>query len=218
MALFVPPPPAEMEAAINLLEEFINSEADIPTLIRIALIHYQFEAIHPFEDGNGRIGRLLILLLLRAYGILPQPMLYLSASLERGRDEYYRRLLEVSQKGAWQDWINYFLTAVISEARDAVYRSHRLIDLRESWRIVLQQEGSPAALLTLVDSLFQSPVTTVGQAQELLKMTYRGAKLNVDKLQFKGWLTEVTGYYRNKVYVAKPITDILSADRIGPSV
>lgn len=212
-ARYVPPPPVEMNKAIDELEKYINSDADVPTLVRIALIHYQFEAIHPFEDGNGRIGRLLIVLLLAAYGLLDQPLLYLSAAFERQRDDYYRRLLDVSQRGAWQEWIAFFLNATIAEARDAIHRSRRLLELRENWRTSLQQEGFAASVLVLVDSLFQTPVISIPQAKSVLNMSFRGAKLNVEKLQAKGYLSEVTGQQRNRVYLAKPISDILSADR-----
>src|SRR5215469_1592607 len=111
-ATFVPPPVEEMKVALSALERYIHSESNLPPLVRMALIHYQFEAIHPFLDGNGRIGRLLITLLLCAEGLLPQPLLYLSAFFERHRSEYYRLLLEVSQRGNWLEWITFFLRGV----------------------------------------------------------------------------------------------------------
>jgi Fic family protein len=215
-AKFVPPPPLEMNLAIDELEKYIHSADGLPTLVRIALIHYQFEAIHPFEDGNGRIGRLLIVLLLASYGLISQPLLYLSAAFERKRDEYYRLLLAVSQRGAWDEWITYFLQATISEAQDAVGRARGLLDLREEWRATVQTEGFAASVLQLVDSLFQTPIVSIPQAKALLGMTFRSAQLNVHKLVDKGYLTEVTGQQRNRLYLAKPISKILTADRWSP--
>jgi len=212
IAKFVPPPPSEMNLAINELETYINSSESLPTLVRIALIHYQFEAIHPFEDGNGRIGRLLITLLLANYGLLGQPLLYLSAAFERKREDYYNLLLAVSQRGAWEEWISYFLDASITEAQDAVSRARELLDLREDWRRTVQAEGFAASVLLLVDSLFQTPIISIPQAKNLLGMTYRSAQLNVNKLVDKGYLTEVTGRQRNRLYLAKPISTILTAD------
>ena len=111
-ARFVPPPVPQMYDALDALERYIQSPSDLPPLIRLALVHYQFETIHPFEDGNGRIGRLLITLLLCAEGLLPEPLLYLSAYFERHRDEYVDRLLGVSQSNEWEDWITFFLTGI----------------------------------------------------------------------------------------------------------
>jgi Fic family protein len=213
-ARYVPPPPTEMNDAMHRLESYIHGGTGFPSLIRIALIHYQFEAIHPFEDGNGRIGRLLITLLLNAYGLLVEPLLYLSAFFERERPAYYDCLLRVSLKGAWQEWIRFFLQGILTESRDASLRARRLIQLREDWRNRIQQSGATASVLTLVDALFKDPVVTVSGVQQLLNMTYRGAKLNVDKLEEAGILTEVTGQRRNKVYLAKPITDLLAVDQI----
>ena len=119
-ATFVPPPVEELMSSLGELEKFCHAPSPLPLLIRLALIHYQFEAIHPFLDGNGRIGRLLLTLLLSSENVLPQPMLYLSAFFERNRDEYYRRLLAVSRDGQWLEWISFFLRGVAEQSRDAV--------------------------------------------------------------------------------------------------
>jgi Fic family protein len=134
-ATYVPPPPDLMDATLADLERYIHARSDLPPLVRLALIHYQFEAIHPFLDGNGRIGRLLITLLLAVWGLLPQPVLYLSAFFERHRSEYYDRLLAVSRRAEWEVWIEYFLAGVCSQAQDARDRSRRLLDLRETYAV-----------------------------------------------------------------------------------
>ncbi len=120
-----------MNEALQAFERFIHEPSRLPPLIRLALIHYQFEVIHPFRDGNGRLGRLLITLLLCMEAILPTPLLYLSAYLERNRQEYYHRLLRVSQAGEWDEWLIFFLRGVAEQAMDAVERSDRLRALRE---------------------------------------------------------------------------------------
>ena len=128
-AVFVPPPELEMLEALSDLEKYLHTPSPLPLLIRLALFHYQFEAIHPFLDGNGRIGRLLLTFLLCAEGLLPQPLLYLSAYFERNRKLYYHLLLSVSHSGKWTDWIVFFLNGVAEQSRDAIKRSHQLMDL-----------------------------------------------------------------------------------------
>ena len=211
-ARFVPPPKAEMEAAMDELEKYINVGKDFPSLVRIATIHYQFETIHPFGDGNGRIGRLLISLLLAAYRLLPEPLLYLSAYFERNRDEYNDCLLRVSQKGDWHKWILFFLDGVKTEAGDAIRRARKLLKMREDLRLEVQRGGATGNLLTLIDLLFQTPAISIPIARDKLGLSYRGAQLNVRKLEQMKFLSEATGFERNKIYVAKPILDILQSD------
>jgi Fic family protein len=129
-ATFVPPPPAQLTRLLDQLEKFLHAPSDLPPVVRLALVHYQFEAIHPFLDGNGRVGRALITLMLCLDGILSLPMLYLSAYFHRTRQEYYQRLLDVSLKGCWTEWIGYFAQGVTSEAMDAVNRTQMLKKLQ----------------------------------------------------------------------------------------
>jgi Fic family protein len=208
-ATYVPPPVDEMHEALNSFENYLHAESDLPPLIRLSLIHYQFEAIHPFLDGNGRIGRLLITLLLCANGLLPQPLLYLSAFFERFRDEYYQRLLAVSQYGKWNEWISYFLQAVATQARDAVRRSDQLLALWQDYRIRLQEARASALLLQLVDELFAYPAITNPSAARRLSVTPRSAQLNIDKLQAAGILREATGRQRYRIYIAPEIISIV---------
>lgn len=204
-ATFIPPPANEIPALLSNWEKFVHGSEDWPALVRIAIAHYQFEAIHPFMDGNGRIGRLLITLMLSAEGILPEPLLYLSAFFERNREEYYERLRAVSLRGDWDGWIRYFLRGVREQSLDAIDRANKLLDLRESYRHRFQTARSTALIHALVDRLFITPVISISQAAERLEVTYRSAKLNVETLEQEGILREITGQKRNRLYLAEEI-------------
>ena len=208
-AVFVPPPVSRMHEALGELEGFLHAPSGLPPLVRIAMVHYQLEAIHPFLDGNGRIGRLLIALLLRTEGLLDQPLLYLSAFFEENRDEYYRLLLGVSQRGAWEEWISFFLRAVEEQARDGRRRAATLLDLGLGYRRSLEKARASALLLTLVDGLFESPVLTVPQAARRLGVTHRAATLNVRKLVDAGILEVVPGRERNRLFVCRGVLEAL---------
>ena len=212
-AKFVPPPADHVERCMYDLEKYVNNVANdnLPMLVRIALVHYQFEAIHPFADGNGRLGRILISLLLCERGILPEPPLYLSAYFNRYRDRYVAHLWEVSHRGAWTDWILFFLNGVQHEAIDAGHRTKKLLALRERYREALQKKGSVAGL-ALVDALFDTPWITVREAAKLLNMTYNGAKNNIDKLQNEGILVKGPRLGRNRIFIAKTILNVLESD------
>ena len=210
-AKFVPPPPEEMHEALSDLEKFIHAPSPLPLVVRLALVHYQFEAIHPFLDGNGRIGRLLIVLLLCVEKVLPQPMLYLSAYFERNRQEYYRLLFEVSRDGKWQEWISFFLRGLAEQSRDAIVRSDKLLNLWHSYRQSVQTSRSSALLLTLIDNLFDRPYLTFSSAKASLNVTFRSAQLNVLKLVTAGILKEVPGRKYGRIFIARKIVDILEA-------
>lgn len=209
-AEFVPPPEKEMLEALNAFEKYLHSEDSHPPLIRLAMIHYQFEAIHPFLDGNGRIGRLLISLLLVSWNLLPSPLLYLSAYFERHRQDYYELLLGVSSLGAWEEWIRFFLLGVAEQAADAVRRAQRLQDLKEDWRHRLTRAQASTLLLALADALFEYPVVTIPQAQRILGVTYRTAQLNVAKLVDAGILAQIGNVSYGKVFFAKDIIEIIN--------
>jgi Fic family protein len=186
-----------------------------PLLIRIALAHYQFETIHPFRDGNGRVGRLLIPLLLISHGRLREPLLYMSAYLERHRDAYYDLMLRVSQAGAWQEWIDFFLRGVAESARESVDLAGTLLGLRDRWQQQFQSARSSALLLKLIDRLFQVPSITIGRAAEALKVTPAAAANNVGKLVDAAVLVERTGKRRGQVFVAMDIVRIVESARKG---
>jgi Fic family protein len=156
-ARFVPPPVDQMNQCLQELEKYWGNPSELPALVELALIHHQFEAIHPFRDGNGRIGRLLITLLLCERKLLPQPLLYLSAYLERNRNAYMDHLLAISQRGAWVEWVNFFLRGVAEQSQDAVERLNRLLELWRGYRQKLQLAQSSALCLKLVDELFRIP-------------------------------------------------------------
>ncbi len=213
-ATFVPPPVPEMLEALDALEKYIHQANQYPPLVRIGLIHYQFEAIHPFLDGNGRIGRLLVTLLLVSWNLLPLPLLYLSAYFERHRQEYYDLLLAVSERGAGQDWLLFFLRGVAEQARDANARAKRLQDLQLEWRRQLQTTArTSASLLQLVDELFLSPTVTVPQVQKKLGVTHRAASQMVQRLVREKILQIVPGNVRNRQFKAAEILVVLDVDR-----
>ena len=208
-ATYVPPPVEEMPACLHDLEGYLHAEPTLPPLIRIGLVHQQFEAIHPFLDGNGRVGRLLVSLLLQEWGVLPRPLLVLSAYFESNRDEYYERLLAVSTGGDGEGWLGFFLRGVASESRDVVARARRLTELRQAYRDRLQVSRSPALVLKLVDALFERPAIRVTDAKGVLGVTYRAASLNVQKLVDAGIVREATGRDRNRVFIASEILSLL---------
>ena len=210
-ATFVPPPVEELMNSLGELEKFWHAPSPLPLLIRLALIHYQFEAIHPFLDGNGRIGRLLLTLLLSSENVLPQPMLYLSAFFERNRDEYYRHLLAVSLDGRWLEWISFFLRGVAEQSRDAVKRSEKLLGVWQRYRQQFQTVRSSASVLKLIDQLFHLPYLTVGSAKSILGVTFRAASLNIEKLVAGGILHELPGRKYGRIFLAREILDILEA-------
>jgi len=211
-ASFVPPPVPDMMAALHALESFIHDESHLPPLVKMAVMHYQFEAIHPFLDGNGRIGRLLIVLLLVTEKLLPQPLLYLSAFFERHRSDYYRLLLEVSQKGNWTEWVVFFLRGVAEQSADAIQRANRLQQLGTQYREKLQVSRSSATLLKLTDHLFLRPVINVSRAMTVLKLSQPSAQANIDRLVHEGILVEVTGRQRGRIYVADKIIAVVEEE------
>jgi len=208
-ATFVPPPVNQMHEALDAFEEYLHNKDVYPPLVRLALIHYQFEAIHPFEDGNGRIGRLLISLLLVEWGLLPLPLLYLSAFFERFRDDYFDLLLAVSQRGTWRDWVIFFLRGVAEQSRDAMTMATRLQDLQIQWRQRLTRARASALLLRLADSLFQSPWLTIPEARRILDVSYPSARYNVLKLVDAGILRQMGDASYGKIYVSEEILDLM---------
>lgn len=206
-AAYVPPPVLNMRDCLDNLEKYLHQPSNLPPLVRLALIHYQFEAIHPFLDGNGRIGRLLITLMMCSERLLSQPLLYLSAFFERHRQDYYRLLLDVSQSGRWHDWVLFFLSGVAEQARDAVNRPIGLLELWHKYRKELQTARSTALMLRIIDFMFSMPIFSVGKLAKELDITVRTAQLNIDKLRTAGILKEITGKQRNRLF---QVTDILT--------
>jgi Fic family protein len=208
-AVYVPPAPASLKATLEGVEKFIQQPSErIPVLVQCALIHYQFEAIHPFTDGNGRVGRLLIPLLLAKRRILSRPLLYLSAYFEKNKTEYYRHLLSVSQNSTWLEWVRFFLIGVIQQASDAITNIRKLMELRSKYEEKLLAKKASGNVIRLVDYLFSNPVVTITGASEYLDLTYPAAKHTVEYLKNIGILVEIGKRERNRMFRAQEIFKI----------
>lgn len=210
-AIFVPPPTDVMAIALTDLEKFLH-EQTLPLLVQLALAHYQFEVIHPFLDGNGRIGRLMIPLMLVHRKALPQPLLYLSAFFEQYRSDYYDHLLRTSQHGDPIPWIRFFLEGVRRQARDAEERTVRLVELQHEMRSDLLEEGKPNSVVRLAERLFSVPIITAQRASSLLEVTPPTAHAAIDTLVERGDLQEITGKERNRIYEAPRIFEAVYGD------
>ena len=211
-ATYVPPPHQVVPEALSNLERFIHKDRSLPILIRIGMVHAQFETIHPFLDGNGRVGRLLITLLLCEQGVLQQPVLYLSHYLKQHRSDYYEALQSVREEGTWEDWVAFFLRAVQASAVDATETARRIVDLRERHRDLLVVElGRGAGTgLRLLQALYRRPLIDIPEARELLGVTYQAANNLVTRLEAMGVLEEVTGQTRHRVYRYSEYTDLFA--------
>jgi Fic family protein len=205
-AQYVPPPPEEMQIALDNWETFLHDRESYPDLIQCAVMHEQFEAIHPFLDGNGRVGRLLITLFLIERGRLAQPLLYLSQYFEARRQDYYTALQRVRTAGDWLGWLMYFLDGVVLTARQAHHHADELMNLREFFRLKVRDKPKAVALL---DELFINPYVTVARAGELLQVSHPTASQAIEFLQQNGLLEEITGRSWGRVYLARPILAIL---------
>ncbi len=212
-AAFVPPPPEEVPAAMSSLERWIDADDPLPPLIRAGLAHVQFETIHPFLDGNGRIGRLLIALLLEHWGLLDAPLLYLSVAFRHRQREYYRRLTGVRTEGDWEGWTVYYLECVREAADDAVATAQRLFALlTRDRRTLVEDRRATLSAIRLLERLATRPVLTLPAAVELLDTTKPTAGKAIDTLQQAGILRETTGRQRDRVYAYDAYLQILTRD------
>ncbi len=212
-ATYVPPPPTELMDALGAWEQFLHQSSDLPLLIQAGLMHYQFEAIHPFLDGNGRVGRLLVILFLCAKQQLPLPLLYLSAFFERHRSEYYERLLLVSQEGDWDGWLQFFLRGVQEQARHAFTQAQQLLQLRKEYQEKVQARTRSGTAYRLVDVLFFNPVITTAVVSKRFAISKPAARSTIDLLVETGILTEITRRTWSRVYVAQELLTLLEADQ-----
>jgi Fic family protein len=206
-ATYIPPPPGEVAPCLAAWEKFLH-DSELPPLVTIALAHYQFEAIHPFLDGNGRVGRLLITLFLMERKILPTPLLYLSAFFEASRRDYYAGLRAVSEKGEWQDWLEYFLQGVARMSEDALNRATRINDLLAKWRSELagQSTNTPLRVLDLVAA---NPFITITGAASQLKLAFTTVQRAIERLEQNGIVRQVSAAKRDRVFCAQALLDIL---------
>ncbi|MDB6038016.1 MAG: Fic family protein [Verrucomicrobiales bacterium] len=206
-ASFVPPPPDDVEPCLAQWEKFIH-EQTLPPLVQVAMAHYQFEAIHPFLDGNGRVGRLLITLFLVERRILPTPLLYLSAFFEATRRDYYGGLRAISEQGAWDEWLEYFLNGVARMSEDALGRAARINALLSNWRVAAAGGGTNTPML-LLDLVAANPFVTVNHVAEKLDVAFTTAQRAIIKLEKLKIISEVSKAKRDRVYCAKAIFEIL---------
>lgn len=204
-ATFVPPAPTDMNAALDNFERFLHDEAPMPSLVRCGLAHAQFETIHPFLDGNGRVGRLLITFLLVHEGVLQRPLLYLSHYFKRYRAEYYDRLGAVRETGDWEGWLRFFLRGVAEVAEEATGTARQIIALREAHRRLVQDNGIAGNGLRLLDVMFEHPIANARLVQEKLGVkSFNTASGLLERLERLGLLEETTGGRRNRRYRYAP--------------
>lgn len=212
-AHFVPPPPAEMRECLQALESYLHQGSEEHALIKIGLVHVQFETIHPFLDGNGRLGRLMIALLLEAWGLLDARLLYLSLHFKRHQQEYYRRLDAVRADGDWEGWITFFLEGVCSSSEEAIHTSQELFRLFDRDRKkILASPKVVVPAIRLFEELPSHPVLTINQVVKLLKTTKPTAAKAVDVLMKNGILEETTGAKRNRMFGYKRYLEVLKAE------
>jgi Fic family protein len=204
-ATFVPPPVPEMHQALDNLEKFLH-DTSMPTLIHCGLAHAQFETIHPFMDGNGRVGRLLITFLLCQRDVLHRPLLYLSYYLRAHRAEYYDRLMAIRLQSDWEGWLKFFLRGVEAVSRDATNTARAIVGLRERHQQQLMQNlgNNSGSALRLLDYLFQQPLITVRMIEQQLQCVYATANKLVEHLVEQGLLQEITGWQRNRRFIYAP--------------
>ena len=209
---FIPPAPHELMNTLGQLERFLHEAKDsVPLLVRCALAHAQFETIHPFLDGNGRVGRLLITLMLCEEGALSRPLLYLSLYLKAHRAEYYDRLTAIRHQGHWEPWIAFFLQGVSSTARAATQTAQAIVALREQHRTAVQRNAKALALL---DHLMRQPTVSIKRVAALLGCTHPTAAKLVGQFEQRGWLRELTGYGRNRAWHYQPYVDLFHRDTL----
>jgi len=208
-ATYVPPPPNDVPGCLDAWEKFLHDRA-LPPLVQAALIHYQFEAIHPFIDGNGRVGRLLITLFLIEREVLPAPLLYLSAFFEATRRDYYDLLTGVSARGEWAPWVGYFLHGVATQADDALQRAARINRLLDAWRRQLAGRYTRTVGL-LLDEIAANPYVTTKGAARTLDVAFTTAQRAIGTLEAAGIVQEISQAKRDRVYCARKLLEILEA-------
>jgi Fic family protein len=220
-ATFVPPPPDHVPEALGQLERFLHEESSLPLLIRIGLAHAQFETIHPFLDGNGRIGRLLITFLLCEKHVLQKPVLYLSHWFKQHRQTYYDRLQSVRDNGDWEAWLVFFLRGIATVSEQATDTARRILALREQHRTIITDHFGRAAANghRVLESLYRRPIVSVKQVREMTRTTNPAANELVRRFVDERILLEITGFARNRRYryddYVRLFTAGTEADRAG---
>jgi len=206
-ATYIPPPPGEVQPCLADWEQFLN-RSNLPPLVNVALAHYQFEAIHPFLDGNGRVGRLLITLFLIERKILPAPLLYLSAFFEASRRDYYEALRAISERGAWNEWLEYFLLGVARTSEDALSRASRINQMLDQWQERVSGESTNTPL-RVVELLGSNPYITITGAADKLGVAFTTAQRAIERLERSGIVKPVSKAKRDRVYCAEKLLQAL---------
>ena len=212
---YVPPPANRMNECLDFFEKYIHAESDFDPLVNAFLVHYQFEAIHPFRDGNGRVGRLLLAIMIEEYCGLSDQWLHMSPYFEANKDEYINLLLRVSIHGDWESWIEFCLRGVVRQATDTEARCQRLLDLEQQYKERLKTVGGSYRLNAIVDTLFESPAQTIPGIMRQFGVTYRTARLDVERLENANIMKQIdTEIYnkRPKVFFAPEILIITYED------
>ncbi|MGP1385140.1 MAG: Fic family protein [Thainema sp.] len=209
---FIPPPPNEVMSCLYDFEKAIHKEKAIDPLIFCFMAHYQFETIHPFLDGNGRVGRLLLSLMIYDQYKLRKPWLYLSAFFDRYKDEYIDLLFQVSTEGNWSDWIKFCLRGTIEQSKDSIRRFDELLELRNQYMELLDQSGGNIRLNKLIEHLFESPAIRIPELAGMCDISYPTARTDIERLVRVGILMESNMVKRPKVYFAPHILDIVFSD------
>ena len=211
-ASFVPPPPHEVPQALGELERYLHQDDGLPPLVKTALAHVQFETIHPFLDGNGRVGRLLITFLLTEQGILHKPVLYLSHYFKQHRQRYYELLQAVRDRGAWEDWLRFFLQGVVEVAAEAAETARRIQLLREQHRAAITERLGRSAGNghRVLEALFNRPILSVADVVTLTGTTYAAANTLVRRLVELDVLREMTGHARNRRFRYEPYVNLFA--------
>lgn len=215
-ATYVPPPVPEMKAALEDFERFLYEDHELPDLLYVGLAHAQFESIHPFFDGNGRVGRLLITFLLMHRGALRRPLLYLSVYLKENRAEYYDRLTAIRRRGDWEGWLKFFLRGVAETAREAMTTAQRIFELRESHRaqVIAEQLGPNG--LKLLSLLFRSPIVNVNFVSDHIAVTFATANKLIGRFEDLGLVAEITGQRRSRRFSYEPYLRLFHTGSADP--
>ncbi len=213
-AEFVPPPPVELQQALSDFERFLHDSQSYPALIHAALCHAQFETIHPFNDGNGRVGRLLITLLLCERKILIKPLLYLSYYLKAHRSQYYDRLMAIRNDGDWEGWVKFFLRGIFEVSQAATETARAILDLRELDRAKVVKMSSSSRALQLLDQLYQTPVVTVRSVESILGVAYATASKLVKGFVRQGILIEITSQRRYRIYRYETYVELFNRQQL----
>ncbi len=212
-AVYIPPPPDQIGSCLDSLFDFLDRRSDLPDLVRVCLAHAQFESIHPFVDGNGRVGRLLVTLLLKQYGVLSFPVLYLSGFLRDNRSEYYARLQATRDEAAWDAWCRFLLRGMRTVASDAALTAQRVTEMREEHREQVRARTGKgvSSALVLLDTLYYRPYVSVRAVSEIVGQTFAGASRLVDRFVEIGLLEPDSDKARNRVFAYRPYLELFSS-------